>query len=161
MYSLCFKLYTNYTQNPTLQLERQRVKETKRLRVGESTVNGQRSTVKETKRQKDKKTKRLREEETKRRREEERKRGRDKGRKNSLFETFYPPIFKPTTWLSNCFTFTKREREAPLSWYPPPPPAYSLGLYIFNVKVQRFYSFDQINHHLFPLYSISSERFPP
>ena len=41
------------------------------------------------------------------------------------------------------------------------PPAYSLGLYIFNVKVQRFYSFDPINHHLFPLYSISSERFPP
>ena len=113
MYSLCFKLYTNYTQNPTL-----RVKETKSWGVNgqwsmvngqrsmvngqrsmvngqRSTVNGQWSTVKET------------------------KRGREERRKDRLFETFYPPIFKPITWLSNCLTFTKREREAPLSWYTP------------------------------------------
>ena len=110
MYSLYFKLYTNYTQ--TIHWE------TKRLRVGESTVNGQWSMVngqrdEESKRQRDKESKRLREE---RRKDERRK---DERRKNRLFETFYPPIFKVTTWLSNCFTFTKREREAPLSWYTP------------------------------------------
>ena len=61
------KLYTN----PTLQLERQRVKETKRLRVGESTVNGQRSIVN------GQRSKRQREEETKRGRDKERKRLKD------------------------------------------------------------------------------------
>ena len=66
MYSLGRKLYTNYTLNPTLQLERQRDKETKRQRD------------KETKRQRDKETKRLRDKETKRLRA---KRQRDKGRK--------------------------------------------------------------------------------
>ena len=41
---MCFKLYTNYTLNPTLQLERQRDKESKRLRVKET----KRQRVKET-----------------------------------------------------------------------------------------------------------------
>ena len=89
------KLYTNYTlRDKELGSQRSTVN-------GQwSTVNGQRSMVKETKRQKDKKTKGER-------------------RKDRLFETFYPPIFKVTTWLSNCLTFKKREREAPLSWYTP------------------------------------------
>ena len=44
---MCFKLYTNYTLNPTLRVKeskRQRVKETKRLRVKET----KRQRVKET-----------------------------------------------------------------------------------------------------------------
>ena len=49
--------------------------------AGRSTVNSQRSTVKETKRRRDKETKRQREEETKRQRDKETKRGRDRGRK--------------------------------------------------------------------------------
>ena len=57
----------NYTQTiHEAYIERLRVKETKRQRVGESTVNGQWSTVKETKRQRDEETKRQRVKETKR-----------------------------------------------------------------------------------------------
>ena len=58
VYSLCFKLYTNYTLNPTLQLERQRDKETKSQRVKET----KRGRDNEAKSQRDKKTKSGREE---------------------------------------------------------------------------------------------------
>ena len=90
MYSLCFKLYTNYTQNPTLQLERQRVKETKRLRVGESTVNGQWSTVNGQ-------------------RDKERKRLRDKGRKNRLFETLILYFLRKISSIDFYLKYIKRE----------------------------------------------------